>query len=49
MIAEFRIAFKDLNTAKEIMKSKESFGYRNVSLTEVDNFYCVNFDRKGSN
>ena len=46
MIQEFRVAFNDLEVAKEHADLKNRLGYKNVSVSLVDKFYCVNWDRK---
>jgi hypothetical protein len=48
MITEFRVVFKDLEIALEHLELKTNCGYPNVSLTQIDEYYAVNWDRKAN-
>ena len=45
-ITEFRITYKTFVVANEMYKAKVYFGYKNVSITERNGNYCVNWDAK---
>jgi hypothetical protein len=46
MITEFRVDFSDLKIAEEHCNLKIKLGYKNVSLTKIDERFAVNWDRK---
>jgi hypothetical protein len=46
MITEFRVVFKDLETAQDTHHLKTFLGYKNVSITKIDEHFAVNWDRK---
>jgi hypothetical protein len=48
MITEFRVVFTDLEVAREHQHLKKRLGYKNVSLTQIDEWFAVNWDRKSN-
>jgi hypothetical protein len=46
LITEFRVVFDDLEVAQEHQHLKIALGYSNVSITQIDGNFAVNWDRK---
>jgi hypothetical protein len=46
LITEFRVIFDDLEVAQEHQHLKITLGYSNVSITQIDGNFAVNWDRK---